>query len=166
MCKRTYLYVLLGFLLVLITLGGGAYLGAQRLMVVETESHLNFNATVEAISVAARDQGWQVPKVYKLCKSLEKHGHKVPPVAVIELCKPNYAAELLSHDDTRMVSSFMPCRISVYEKADGSVIISRMNTSLISHLFGDEIASVMSAATQETQAILDQALLWQTIEQS
>jgi len=166
MCKRTYLYILFGFLVVLVTLGGGAYFGAQNLMVVETESHLSFDATVEAISVAARDKGWQVPKVYKLCKSLEKHGHKVPPVAVIELCKPNYAAQLLSQDNTRMVSSFMPCRISVYEKADGSVIISRMNTGLISHLFGDDIAAVMSAATQETQAILNQALLQQTIEQS
>ncbi|MCP4409344.1 MAG: DUF302 domain-containing protein [Gammaproteobacteria bacterium] len=161
MCRRSYVYLFIGFLVGLLALGLGGYLGAQRLMVVERESPLDFDGTIQAISAAAEYNEyneWKVPKVYRLCKSLEKEGLKVRPVAVIELCKPDYAAELLSNDDTRLVSSFMPCRISVYEKAGGIVVVSHMNTRLVSRLFGGKIAEVMAIATQETQVILDQAL--------
>ena len=159
MCKRSYVFMLFGVLFGIGVLGAGGFLGAQYLMVVETESPLDFNATIQAIQAKASDQDWKVPKVYRFCESLEKDGHLVKPVAVIELCKPEYAAILLGQEDTRLVSSFMPCRISVYEKAGGKVIVSRMNTRLVSHLFGGEIAKVMSVATQETQSILDQALI-------
>ena len=158
MCRRNYIYVFLGFLVGLMALGFGGYIGAQQLMVVETESPLSFDDTVQAITKTAKDNDWKIPKVYRLCKSLEKEGYTVRPVAVIELCKPDYAAKLLSNDNTRLVASFMPCRISIYEKADGKVIISRMNTTLVSRLFQGEIADVMAAATRETQAILDNAL--------
>ena len=158
MCRRNYIYLFLGFLLGIMVLGVGGYLGMQRLMVVETESPSSFDDTIQAITEAANDSGWKVPKVYRLCKSLEKEGNKIRPVAVIELCKPEYASELLSSDDTRLVSSFMPCRISVYETADGKVVVSRMNTGLVSRMFQGKIAEVMAIATQETQTILNQAL--------
>lgn len=159
MCRRSYIYVFLGFLLGIAVLGVGGYLGMQRLLVVETESPFGFNDTIQAITAAANDSGWKVPKVYRLCKSLEKEGHKLRPVAVIELCKPEYAAELLGSDDTRLVSSFMPCRISVYETSDGKVIVSRMNTSLVSRLFRGSIADVMAIATEETKVIISHALV-------
>lgn len=158
MCRRSYIYLFFGFLVGIMVLGVGGYFGMQHLMVVETESPVSFDETIQAITEAANDNGWKVPKVYRLCKSLEKEGQKVRPIAVIELCKPEYAAELLSGDDTRLVSSFMPCRISVYETANGKVIVSRMNTSLVSRLFRGKIAEVMAIATQETQVILSQAL--------
>ena len=158
MCKRSYIYLFVGVLAGLMALGFGGYLGAQRMMVVETQSSLSFEATVEAIAAAARAKDWKVPQVHRLCKSMEKEGYKVRPVAVIELCKPEYAARLLSGDDTRLVSSFMPCRISVYEKEGGTVIVSRMNTHLVSRLFRGEIAEVMAVATRETQSIVDEAL--------
>lgn len=162
MCRRSYIYLFLGFLIGIAALGVGGYLGMQRLLVVETESPFSFDDTVQAITTAANESGWKVPKVYSLCKSLEKEGHKIRPVAVIELCKPEYAAELLSSDDTRLVSSFMPCRISVYETSDGKVVVSRMNTSLVSRLFRGTIGDVMAIATQETKAILSQALFNRT----
>ena len=158
MCRRSYIYLFLGILISLFALGLGGYFGVQHLMVVETKSPLGFEATVNAITEAAESQNWKIPKVYRLCKSLEKENININPVAVIELCKPAYAAELLSHDDTRLVSSFMPCRISVYEKKDGSVIVSRMNTSLVSRIFRGKISEVMMLATRETKSILGQAL--------
>jgi len=81
----------------------------------------------------------------------------VLPVAVIELCHPDHAVKILKEDDARMVSSFMPCRVSVYEKRDGSVIISRMNSSLMSRIFPDLISTVMADATQDVEEILNKA---------
>jgi uncharacterized protein (DUF302 family) len=158
MCWNRYLYAVAGILLGMAVLLTGGYFGAQSLMVVETESPYDFETTLRAINTAAQELDWKVPKVYRLCNSLEKEGYSIRPVVVVELCKPDYAAELLIDDSTRFVSSFMPCRISVYERSDGSVVVSRMNTKLVSRLFRGKTAEVMAVATEETQAMLDRAL--------
>ena len=154
MCRRTILFSIFAFFAGLLALAAGGYFGATRLMILEEESPLGFQETVDVITQTARDLGWQVPKVYRLCEGLAKHGHQVEPVAVIELCQPDYAASLLDHDATRMVSSFMPCRISVYRRADGKVTISRMNTAMMSHLFPKEVARVMARASADTEQIV------------
>jgi uncharacterized protein (DUF302 family) len=158
MCWSRYVYGVLGLLVGFALLIGGGYYGARSLMVVETESPHDFEKTIELIKVEAKNLDWKVPKIYRLCDSLRKDGYDVQPVAVVELCKPEYAATLLSHDDTRLVSSFMPCRISVYERGDGSVVISRMNTGLVSRLFRGRVAEVMAVATEETQTLIDLVL--------
>lgn len=158
MCKRTFLALLGVIVMGWLALAFGGVLDVRNVMVVETESPHDLEQTVTAISNAAQDHQWKIPKVYRLNKSLAKEGHHVRPVAVIELCHPTYAAKLLSQDETRFVSSFMPCRVSVYEKESGQVIVSRMNTGLFSKLFPGEAGAVMGTATYETQAILAQAL--------
>jgi uncharacterized protein (DUF302 family) len=161
MCRRSIFLSISGFFLGLLVLGIGGYWGAQRLIVEEIKSPFEFEKTVEIIRSAAAEKGWEVPKVYELCKGLAKHGHDIKPVAVLELCKPDYAASLLSHDATRLVSSFMPCRIAVYQRDDGSVVISRMNTALVSRVFSGKVSKVMALATRETQAIIDQVFVEQ-----
>ncbi len=158
MCRRTLLLSVLGFFAGLLLLAAGGYFRATRLLVLEDESPLGFQQTVDVVSQAAKDQGWKVPKVYKLCQSQAREGHDVEPVAVIELCQPDYAAELLGHDATRMVSSLMPCRISVYRRSDGRVIVSRMNTALMSRLFPDAVGRVMARASADTDRILERLL--------
>lgn len=158
MCWNRYLYTLLGIFLGASLLLTGGYFGARSLLVVETESPFDFETTVNTIIDEAKKINWKVPKTYRLCKSLAMDGYSVPPVAVIELCQPEYAGELLKDDNTRLVSSFMPCRISVYTRTDGKVVVSRMNTGLVSRLFRGKVAEVMSKATEETKTILELAL--------
>lgn len=158
MCWNRYIYWFMGLLVGVSLLVAGGYFGARSLMVVETESPHDFQKTIELINVEAKKLDWKVPKIYRLCDSLRKDGYEIRPVAVVELCKPEYAAALLSHDATRLVSSFMPCRISVYERSDGSVVVSRMNTGLISRLFRGRVAEVMAVATEETQTLIDRVL--------
>jgi uncharacterized protein (DUF302 family) len=52
----------------------------------------------------------------------------------------------------------MPCRISVYQRENGDVVIARMNSGLMSRLFHREIAEVMSAATGEVEGIIAAAV--------
>ena len=127
---------------------------APSLMMVENPSRLAYEETVQAIIAQAEALDWKVPAVHRLDKSMEKAGHQVLPAAVIELCRPDYAARLLQEDDTRVVASLMPCRVAVYQKSDGRVIVSRMNTTLMSKLFGGLVTQVMAAASADSEQIV------------
>jgi uncharacterized protein (DUF302 family) len=95
--------------------------------VIETRSSLSFNETIEQIKKSAEEKGWVIPAVHDLQKSLQKNGQEVLPVTVIELCNPEISGNILKQNDLRALSAYMPCRVSVYEKEEGDVFISRMN---------------------------------------
>jgi uncharacterized protein (DUF302 family) len=52
----------------------------------------------------------------------------------------------------------MPCRISVYEKEDGSVWISRMNSGLLSKPMSPVIRKTMSAAAADVEEIIAEVM--------
>ncbi|MGB0714016.1 MAG: DUF302 domain-containing protein, partial [Gammaproteobacteria bacterium] len=114
---------------------------------------------VTSIVETAGERGWKVPKVHDLRKTMRKFGNEVRPATVIELCQPGHAARLLAHSETRLVTSFMPCRVAIYERDGGEVVVSRMNAGLMSYLFPGEIGHVMGEATAETEAILSRVTL-------
>jgi uncharacterized protein (DUF302 family) len=122
-------------------------------MMVEEKSTLDFDETVQAIQDNAAEQEWSVPRVLRLDQSLAKEGYEVRPVAVIDLCKADLSSQILAQDDARVVSSLMPCRVAVYEKSNGEVVLSRMNTALMSRMFGGVITDVMGEATAQTEEI-------------
>ena len=130
------------------------YLAAPSILFIENESRLGYTETIAAIHESSKAEGWIIPKQYKLDVSLSKAGYEILPVSVIELCKPDHAYKILSEDKYRLVSSMMPCRIAVYQKADGSTVVSRMNTGLMSRVFDKTVRDVMANATQETNKIL------------
>jgi uncharacterized protein (DUF302 family) len=158
MFKKPMFMLILGFILGALVVWWPSGLGIHTFMVVETKSSMDYEQTVKSIIDQTLQKGWKVPTVHRLDKTMKKFGHSVLPTAVIELCHPTHAAKILKEDEARMVSSFMPCRVSVYEKSDGSVIISRMNSSLMSTIFPDLISAVMSDATGEVEAIIKAAL--------
>ena len=61
-------------------------------------------------------------------------------------------------DDERIVSIFMPCRISVYEKSDGKTYISRLDGVNLSAMFGGIIEEVMTAANAEMENMISPLL--------
>jgi uncharacterized protein (DUF302 family) len=142
--------VLIGSLATLAAL----YYMVPSLMFIERESRLGYAETIDAIHAASKQEGWIIPKQYKLDVSLARAGYEVLPVSVIELCKPDHAYKILKEDEYRLVSSMMPCRVAVYQKEDGSTIISQMNTALMSRFFGPTVREVMAQATQETNQIV------------
>lgn len=142
-----------GLLVGILLTGLVIWTSAPGMMMIETHSNLGFDETIQAIQDNAAAQGWVVPNILRLDKSLAKEGYQVGPVAVIELCKPVYAKKVLAEDNARVVSSLMPCRVAVYQKSNGDTILSRMNTGLMSKMFGGLVTEVMSDATRETEEI-------------
>ena len=125
------------------------------LMLSEKPSPYSMEETVAKIKENALAQGWVVPSVSKLHKSVKKHGGgDVLPVMLVNLCQANHAAKMLSDDSARKISVFMPCTISVYKKTDGKVYISSMNASLMGAMFGGIVAKVMSEVAVDQQSFI------------
>ena len=157
MFKKPWFMLLIGFVIGALVVWWPSGLGIHTFMVVESKSPMNYENTLESIRQTTLAKGWKIPTVHRLDKTMKKFGYDILPVAVIELCHPVHAVKILQDDDSRMVSSFMPCRVSVYETSNGDVTISRMNSSLMSNIFPSNISTVMAAATGEVEEIISTA---------
>ena len=131
-----------------------AFSAAPSLMVMEDDSRYGFEETIEIVKATAAEQGWKVPTVHMIHDAVRPYGYTVDRVAVLELCQPHHAGTILADERAKVVTSMMPCRVSVYEANDGSIKVSRMNTSLMAKAFGGTVAAVMAEATNENEAIL------------
>jgi uncharacterized protein (DUF302 family) len=143
---------------------GAAVLGlvfktqAPSMMLIEDVSVLDFDATVQAIQDGAVAAGWKVPAVHTISETVAGAGFDVLPVTIIELCKAPIAGRVLDDEEGRHVAPMMPCRVAVFETGNGDVVVSRMNSLLLSKLFGGIIEEVMTQAAQENEDILSPVL--------
>lgn len=129
-------------------------LAAPKLMIRTSRSAAGFEETVKAVTEGAAARGWNVPAVHRIDESVAKAGHAIPPAAIVELCHPDLAGQILREPRNRFVSSMMPCRVGIWENEDGTVMVARMNTALMSRLFGGQIASVMARATRQSEEVV------------
>jgi uncharacterized protein (DUF302 family) len=131
---------------------------ADNSLITEDRINVSFDEAVEKISTTAEKLGWKVPAVHDLKKSLSNSGMDVLPVKVIEICNPQFSGRILSQSDERLLSALMPCRISVYEKEDGNIYISRLNTSSLSG-FSESATEAMTEALNEIEQILSDMII-------
>jgi len=122
--------------------------------IFEKVSLFGFNETVELLITAATDREWGNPATHDLQNSLAKAGKTVRPVKVIEVCKPAYSGAMLEKSDERIVSVMMPCRISVYEKADGKIYVATVNVKSFTTGQQENIQKVMTEAADEIEDIV------------
>lgn len=127
---------------------------AQNQMMLENKSKKEFNETIEWIENVATENQWKVIALHNLQESMKKNGYEVLPVKVFAICQPHHAVKVLGKDDERIVSSMMPCRISVYEKSDGATYISRMNTAMMAAGFEGAIKEVMVSTSEEIEEMI------------
>lgn len=115
---------------------------------LETQSRFSFDQTVEKLSAIITESGWKVTYTHDLQETMKKNGKDVLPAKIIELCNPNFAYQILSRDDLKETSNLLPCRIAVYEKADGKAYLSRMNAVEFAPLIGEAGKTVIDAFNQ------------------
>ncbi len=142
--------VIIGVLLTLVMV----YNLAPGMMLLEDESPYGFNETVSKLEASVKENGWEMPHVYNLKKSMAKYGHDIKEVKVFELCHPDHASEILKLNDERIVATLMPCRLAIYEKDDGKTYVSRMNSNLMAKPMGGTIAKVMAIAASQNEKII------------
>lgn len=127
---------------------------ATNQIIIEHVSPFNVETTVEKLVAAATKLEWQNPAVHNLQNSLAKAGKEVRPVQVIEICKPEYSGKMLEKSDERIVSVMMPCRISVYEKADGKTYVALLNMASMTSGMSATAVEAIKGATDESFAIV------------
>lgn len=66
--------------------------------------------TTEAFREAVNAAGWSVLGVTNMAGILSERGFTLHPVLVFDACSGKYSADLLSKDETRFVSSMIPCQ--------------------------------------------------------
>lgn len=123
-------------------------------MFIDSISKYDFDTTVESLSQKISSIGWRVSHIHDLQMTLKNNGMDVLEVKVVELCNPKYAVKLLERDQTKIYSSLMPCRLSVYKTTDGLVHISRMNSGAVAKEIGGVVYEVMQMAFEEIEEIL------------
>jgi len=121
----------------------GKSLGSQ--MLIEVESPLGFDETLVKLEENAKYLGWKVPKKWKI--NFQKNLKKVTGVdigknEVLKMCEPEAAARMLVHDEYKLLTTMMPCTISVYEKSNGKTYISIMNMEMLGMIYGGVIAEI------------------------
>ncbi|MDH4284155.1 MAG: DUF302 domain-containing protein [Gallionellaceae bacterium] len=131
---------------------------APRDLFVENESPMKFEETVEALKSEMTAGGWSILATHNLSAKLAEKGHNVLPVAIIEGCSGKFSVVLLKNEQTRYVSSMLPCRLAVYETSTGKVIISRMNTQIMGAQMEPAVAEIMTKASDSIEAIIAKVL--------
>ncbi|MGW8314042.1 MAG: DUF302 domain-containing protein [Bacteroidales bacterium] len=130
------------------------YIAAPNLMFRETKVNTDFETTATNMENAVAEHGWKIPYVHDMQATLKKFGKDVRSVKVFELCNPDYAYEILSKDEERVVSNMMPCRLAIYEKKDGSVYISRMNSGTVSKPMSKVVRTTMTQAAADVEVMI------------
>jgi len=130
------------------------YFTFPGLMFTISESKYNFDQTTEILTESVKENNWNLSHQYDLKQTMAKHGHEVDPVKVFSICKPDIAIRVLGNDDDRHISALMPCRVAIYEKANGKTYIARMNAGLFAKLIGGQATAVMGDAGSGSENIL------------
>jgi len=135
-----------------------AFFISPSLMFREDNNTKDFESTVANLEKVIEARGWKTPVVHDLQATMLKFGKEVRSVKVLEICHPDLSYQILSQSDEKIVSSMMPCRISVYEKEDGSVWISRMNSGFLAKPMSPVIRKTMSAAAADVEEIIAEVM--------
>jgi uncharacterized protein (DUF302 family) len=127
-------------------------------MLIELESPLGFDETLDKIIENAKAAGWKVPKKWRVNfqRNLEKvTGKDIGPNQVIKMCEPEAAVKMLMHDEYKLLTTMMPCTIAVYQKSDGKVYISMMNMKILGLMYGGVIADIADELAPQMTKIVD-----------
>ncbi len=155
MIKKYTLSFLTGLFVGMLLFGIALTFVAPKILFLVDESNYDFATTTEMITESVKNNNWSMPHQYDLQLTMEKHGFSVQPVTVFSICKPDIAVRILNNDNDRHISSMMPCRVAIYEKADGKTYVSRMNAGLLSKLLGGNAKAIMGDAGQGSEDILN-----------
>lgn len=135
-----------------------AFLVSPSMMFREDIQKKDFDTTVAALEELIEKRGWKTPVIHDLQATMLKFDKHVKSVKVLEICHPEHSYEILSRSAEKIVSSMMPCRISVYEKEDGTIWISRMNSGFIAKPMSRIIRKTMSAAAADVEEIIAEVM--------
>ncbi len=153
--NNSIVFFLTGLILGGLAIGFALYKSSPDILLKENQSKYDIEQSIAILQAEADETGWNITNRHDLQATLIKHGKKDPgKTVVVELCNPDLAAEILAPDEAKVVSNMMPCRIALYEKSDGNIYYSRMNSGLLARAMGGMVKGHMKAAHDDIEDML------------
>ena len=125
---------------------------------IERQSPLGFEETLERLEKNAKAEGWKVPSKWKVNfqRNLKKvTGTDIGPNRVLKMCEPYAAAKLLVKDQYKQLTAMMPCTLAVYVKSDGKTYISMVNLAAMGKMYGGDVAEMADALAPQMEKMLN-----------
>lgn len=148
-------FFIIGIIVGIFLTGFVIFKASPGMILKENQSQYDFEESIAKLEEVIIEKGWKIPVKHDLRATLLKFGKsEVNKVVIMEICNPDLAEKILLTDDERVVSNLMPCRIAIYEKNDGNVYYSRMNSGLLSKAMGKVTKEQMAIAAGDTEKFL------------
>ena len=125
-------------------------------MLIKLSTDKSVSETASALQAAVQANHFGVMQVHNLKETMAKKGVEFARECLIfEVCQPQQAKKVL--DENMSLSTALPCRISIYEESDKTVLATLKPTTLLA-MFGvpqleavakeveDTIVKIMKAA--------------------
>ncbi len=107
---------------------------SEKLMFKESKSKYDFEATVNKVKEEF-SKDWLVPWETDIQRRYLAEGYTdMTKATIIPICRPEGGYNIIQHDKYKLITPLMPLQISVYEKADSSVYVSRMRVKMMSNM--------------------------------
>jgi uncharacterized protein (DUF302 family) len=100
------------------------------------ETELSFDEAVNKVTEAMKEQGFGILTEIDARKVLkEKLGLERKPYKILGACNPQFAHKAIDMEPE--IGTLLPCNVLVYEKDDGTVVVSAMNPEAALRLVGN-----------------------------
>lgn len=100
------------------------------------ETELSFDEAVKRVTESMKEQGFGILTEIDAKKVLkEKLGLDRRPYKILGACNPQFAHRAIDMEPE--IGTLLPCNVLVYEKDDGTVVISAMNPEAALRLVGN-----------------------------
>jgi uncharacterized protein (DUF302 family) len=132
----------------------------SKMVVPEPSAH-SFEETCAAIErEVGAAEGWSMPQPsFDMSAKLSEKGalpDNVSKIRLYYICAPRIAKVVLGA--WPHMSAIMPCSWSVYELADGSVWVSKMNIGMMSKMMGGVVGRAMSEVAEADESFMAKVL--------
>lgn len=100
------------------------------------ETELSFDEAVNKVTESMKEQGFGILTEIDAKKVLkEKLGLDRKPYKILGACNPQFAHKAIDMEPE--IGTLLPCNVLVYEKDDGTVVVSAMNPEAALKLVGN-----------------------------
>jgi uncharacterized protein (DUF302 family) len=152
---RKIIFLIAGIILGAILTGIIIWNQMPGMMIQEMESQYDLETTVNKLEGNVYSNGWEVTSELDIQEKLANSGYEnFLRMKVIEICKAEFTYTIFQEENNKKIAGIMPGRFAVYELENGKVMISMMNTGLLSKVFGGLIQHVMGKAAAEEMLML------------
>ena len=125
-------------------------------MLIKLSTDKTVSETAAALQTAVQANHFGVMQVHNLKETMTKKGVEfIPECLIFEVCQPEQAKKIL--DQNMSVSTALPCRISIYEEGDKTILATLQPTVLLAMFNSPQMKGVAQEVEDTIVKIMNAA---------